>query len=413
MEESMRETQRNKEGARLMLLGGSAYLLPVIDAAHALGCTVITCDYLPDNYAHRFSDHYENVSIVDREAVLASARRLDITAIMSFAADPGVVTAAYVAEKMGLFCQGSLDAVETLQDKVRFRDFLQANGFAVPRHYPCASVEEALDRFDGSWGTVVVKPVDSAGAKGVSRAADTLQLRHAVERALACSRSGRCIVEEWVDGAGGIIETDAFSIDGIVQDLVVSDQTHDSASFNPIAPIGSIIPTRAGADAVFALRASLQSLVGALGLRTGIYNVEARVGGDGKLYLMEVSPRGAGANIALIQHEAGGPDLIEASVRAALGMEVVLPPWKLKEGVFFHDMLHARDDGVFEGVEYVPGFREEHVIRQTLWIEPGSCVRGMRGSGDAFGSLLLRFENDDELDAFLKNPEAGYRVVVR
>lgn len=40
---------------KLMLLGGLRYLLPVIDAAHNMGCHVITCDYLPDNIAHKSS----------------------------------------------------------------------------------------------------------------------------------------------------------------------------------------------------------------------------------------------------------------------------------------------------------------------------------------------------------------------
>ena len=34
---------------KLMLLGGSRYAIPVIEAAHKLGLYVITCDYLPDN----------------------------------------------------------------------------------------------------------------------------------------------------------------------------------------------------------------------------------------------------------------------------------------------------------------------------------------------------------------------------
>ena len=41
---------------KLMLLGGSRYLLPVIETAHKLGVYVITCDYLPDNIAHKFSE---------------------------------------------------------------------------------------------------------------------------------------------------------------------------------------------------------------------------------------------------------------------------------------------------------------------------------------------------------------------
>lgn len=49
---------------RLLLLGGNRYQIPVIKAAHQLGCYVITCDYLPNNDAHRFSDEYCNVSVI-------------------------------------------------------------------------------------------------------------------------------------------------------------------------------------------------------------------------------------------------------------------------------------------------------------------------------------------------------------
>ena len=54
---------------KILLLGGLRYLLPVIKAAHDLGYYVITCDYLPDNIAHKYADEYHNVSIIDKEAV--------------------------------------------------------------------------------------------------------------------------------------------------------------------------------------------------------------------------------------------------------------------------------------------------------------------------------------------------------
>ena len=71
------------EQKKLMLLGGLRYLLPVIEAAHKLGIYVITCDYLPDNIAHKYSDEYHNVSIVDKDAVLELARKLQIDGIIS------------------------------------------------------------------------------------------------------------------------------------------------------------------------------------------------------------------------------------------------------------------------------------------------------------------------------------------
>ena len=102
---------------KIMLLGGSRYLLPVIDAAHQLGLHVITCDYLPDNFAHKYADEYCNVSIIDKEATLAAARRLQIDGILSFACDPGVTTAAYVAEQMGLPASGPYESVCILQNR--------------------------------------------------------------------------------------------------------------------------------------------------------------------------------------------------------------------------------------------------------------------------------------------------------
>ena len=36
----------------MLFMGGSSYLLPVIEKAHTLGLYVITCDYLPHNAAH-------------------------------------------------------------------------------------------------------------------------------------------------------------------------------------------------------------------------------------------------------------------------------------------------------------------------------------------------------------------------
>ena len=100
-----------------MLLGGIRYLLPVIKAAHEQGYYVITADYLPDNIAHKYSDEYVNVSIINNEAVLKIAKEKEIDGIMSFGVDPGVVTASYVQNQMNLPSFGPYESVEILQNK--------------------------------------------------------------------------------------------------------------------------------------------------------------------------------------------------------------------------------------------------------------------------------------------------------
>ena len=134
---------------KLMLLGGICYLLPVIKAAHEQGYYVITADYLPDNIAHKYSDKYVNVSIIDKEAVLKVAQEEQIDGIMSFGVDPGVVSASYVQNKMGLPSFGPFESVEILQNKEKFRAFLAKHGFNVPWAKGYSSKEEALqDKYD-------------------------------------------------------------------------------------------------------------------------------------------------------------------------------------------------------------------------------------------------------------------------
>ena len=172
---------------KIMLLGGLRYLLPVIKAAHEQGYYVITCDYLPNNIAHQFSDEYCNVSIIDKEAVLAVAKEKNIDGIISFAVDPGVVTAAYVQQQMGLPSFGPYESVCILQNKDLFRAFLTKNGFNVPKAKSYSSVESALADIEFFSLPMIVKPTDSAGSKGVTRVDDYDDIQSALECAMKYS----------------------------------------------------------------------------------------------------------------------------------------------------------------------------------------------------------------------------------
>ena len=174
---------------KLMLLGGMRYLVPVIEAAHKLGVYVITCDYLPNNIAHKYSDEYCNVSILEKDKVLEKAKELKIDGILSFACDPGVATAAYVAEKMKLPSSGPYESIEILQNKGKFRKFLTDNNFNVPVAKEYTDLETALNDIDMFNWPVIVKPTDSAGSKGVTKVEEKDKLEDAINYALKFSHS--------------------------------------------------------------------------------------------------------------------------------------------------------------------------------------------------------------------------------
>lgn len=399
----------------LLLLGGARYALPVIEAAHDLGVRVVTCDYLPDNFAHSYSDDYINASIIDNEMVFAAAKSVEADGIMSFAADPGVIAGAYAAEKLGLPFQGSYEAVSILQDKERFRSFLQNNGFNCPQSNVFKSSSEALAYADQIIFPVIAKPVDSAGSKGCSRVNSVEELKNAVEYALHFSRDGRCIIEQFLEKQGDSSDADGFLQNGRFVCLSFTSQLFDLEAPNQFAPVAYSMPASMPLEFQNELKNELQRLADLLKLQNGIFNIETRVAADGRPYIMEVSPRGGGNRLAeMLRYATGGQvDLIRASVQAALGMPLDLIKEPVYDGFWFQQMLHADTPGAYDGVEYAPGFKDAHVVEEQIWIEKGTQVDSFKGANNAFGSVFLRFDTKDKLEYFVHRPQPFMRVLVR
>lgn len=397
---------------KLMLLGGLRYLLPVIESAHQLGYYVITCDYLPDNIAHKYSDEYHNVSIIDKEAVLTLARELQIDGIMSFAVDPGVVTAAYVQERMGLPAFGPYESVCILQNKDRFRNFLTQHGFNVPKAKGFSSIEDAMsEKYWYSW-PVIVKPTDSAGSKGVTRVDRWEDLKAALVVAFEHSLSKRVIVEEFIEKAGCSSDTDSFSIDGELKFVSFSAQRFDEHAPNPYTPSAYSWPSTMSKAQEAELASEIQRLLNLLGMRTSIYNIETRVGTNGKPYIMEVSPRGGGNRLAEMLRFATGVDLITNAVRAAVGDEVIDIVQKPYNGHWAEIILHADRDGSFVGLDIEPDFYQNHVKQIDLWVKENDKVSAFRGANDAIGTLVLKCDSNEELIQILLNQDKYVRCKV-
>lgn len=397
---------------KLMILGGARYTLPVIKAAHELGCYVITCDYLPDNIAHKYSDEYCNVSIIEKDAVLEAAKKLNIDGIMSFACDPGVVTAAYVAEKMGLPSCGSYESVCILQNKGRFRKFLTDNGFNVPVAKGYTSVEDALKDVDLYNWPVIVKPTDSAGSKGVTRVDDPKKLKESIEYALSFSHCNEFIIEDFIVQKGYSSDTDSFSVDGVLKFVSFDCQRFDKKADNPYTPAAYNWPASISDEHQKELASEIQRLLKLLGMKTSIYNIETRESTNGKAYIMECSPRGGGNRLAEMLRYATGVDLIKNAVRAAIGEPVVDVEQRPYDGFWAEIILHSDKAGVFDKLEISEEIKG-NVIEEDLWIESGTAVGGFSAANEAIGTLVLRFDTQKEMLAQMDRMDELVHVLTK
>ena len=397
---------------KLLLLGGSRYLLPVIEAAKQLGIYTISCDYLPDNIAHKYSDEYRNVSIIDKEAVLAAARELQVDGVMSFACDPGVVTAAYVAEEMGLPSCGSYESVCILQNKGLFRQFLTEHGFTVPAAKGYTRIEDALNDTALFHWPVIVKPTDSAGSKGVTRVDDPAALEESIRYALSFSHCDEFIIEDFIEKKGFSSDTDCFSVDGKLQFVSFSSQRFDESAENPYTPSAYSWPASISPAHQQELTGELQRLLTLLHMGTSIYNVETREGTDGRAYIMEVSPRGGGNRLAEMLRYATGVDLVTNAVRAAVGLPTEGVEQKPYDGCWAEIILHSDTAGVFDRLWIAEEIRG-NIVEEDLWITPGTKVGGFSAANEAVGTLVLKFETEEQLQRVMNDVPRYVKVQLK
>lgn len=396
---------------KLMILGGSRYILPVIEAAHDLGCYVITCDYLPDNYAHKYADEYCNVSIIDKDAVLEAAQKLKINGIISFACDPGVATAAYVAEKMGLPSCGSYESVSILQNKGKFRNFLTDNGFNVPVARSYTEIETALKDIDIYQWPVIVKPTDSAGSKGVQRVDEPQNLKESIEYALSFSHSNEFIIEEFLEKKGHSSDSDSFSVDGELKFISFSAQRFDKNASNPYTPSAYSWPASISNEHQNELRSELQRLLTLLGMKTSVYNIETRECINGKSYIMEVSPRGGGNRLSEMLQYATGIDLIKNTVRAAIGEPVVDMEQQPYNGCWAEVILHSDKAGIYETIE-IDNEIEGNIIEKDIWVKKGDHVEAFTGANETIGTLVMKFDTQERLQEVVDDIALFVKVIV-
>lgn len=395
-----------------MLLGGIRYLLPVIKAAHEQGYYVITADYIPDNIAHKYSDEYVNVSIIDKEAVLKVAQEKQIDGIMSFGVDPGVVSASYVQNKMGLPSFGPFESVEILQNKDKFRAFLANNGFNVPQAKGFDSIEAAMNEMYWYPWPVIVKPTDAAGSKGVTRVDRPEDLKAALEYAMEHSISGHIIVEEFIEKAGCSSDTDSMSIDGKLVFTSFCAQRFDDNATNPYTPAAYSWPSTFTKEQEDYLKSEIQRLITLLGLKTVVYNIETRIGTNGKPYIMELTPRGGGNRLCEMLRYATGVDMITAITRAIVGDSILEPiEQKSYNGHWAEIILHADKSGVFDHLEISKGLPAE-IVEEDLWVKNGDKVESFEGANNAIGTLVLKFQTAEELEYAITHQRNWLKTVV-
>lgn len=384
---------------RLLLLGGSAQQVVAIKTAKKMGIYTILCDYLPDNPGQFYADKFYLESTTNKEKILNIARDEAIDGIVAYASDPAAPTAAYVAEKLKL-PTNSYESVCILCNKDKFREFLKFNGFNTPlsKTYIDSSVIDKECELDFP---VIVKPVDSSGSKGVSIVSDTENLKNAIEFSLSYSRTGKCIVEQYIQNKYKyIIGGDVFVIDGKIEIWGLLN-CHRDKEVNSLVPVGKSFPLCISQDDEVRVKKCLQSLVDKLNIMQGAMNVELIVDKCNRVWPIDIGPRNGGNMIPNLLGYIYGIDVVKMTLEVAMGQTV---NYHLGDGNLYYAThnLHSKRNGKLDDIIFSDVLKDK-IIQKCIYKKKGDEVEYFDNASKALGIIFMKFSTNEEMMQILDN----------
>ena len=396
---------------KILLLGGAMQQIPSILKAKELGIYTITCDYSPKNPGHPLANEYHNVSTTDKEAVLALAQELKIDGIVAYASDPAAPTAAYVAEKMGL-PGNPLKSVELLTQKDLFRKFLAENNFNTPKAKGYDTYEEAMAEIDQFRFPVMVKPVDSSGSKGVVKIYSKDELKDAVEEALFYSRGKRIVIEEFIQKKGYQVSGDGFSVDGKLVFTSYGNELYSGNGTREYVALGEFWPTLLSPEMKKKVDDELQKLITALGMKTSAYNIEVIIDENDEVFVLELGPRNGGSYIPQLIQYATGVDMVEYTIKGALGEDCSSLKMADTVGVWSNYMLLSKEPGNFKEIWFDEQFKKNNLLEVHCTYKEGDEVFAYQNTTHSLGTILFKAQSLEEMLELTNNIDKYYRIVV-
>ena len=373
---------------RMLIAGGGYADIPLIHAAQSLGYHVITSGNRETDLGHRESDQYCPGDFSDPEDMLRIAREQNIDAICACCNDFSALSAAYVAEQMGLPGHDSFDTALMVHHKDRYRAFAEANGIPTPKAIGYSDLNSALGALDKLKLPVIIKPVDLTGGKGISRVDVLEEFMPALEHAFAISKTKRIVVEEFITGTRHGFS--AFIRQGKVV-FHFADNEHYHLS--PYLVSAASTPTSAPKHALDNLIEQSERICELLSLKDGIFHVQFILCHD-QPYIIEICRRAPGdLYVKLVQH-ATGVDYPQWIVRSAAGLEIADLRQEDVNGYFVRHCIMGFSAGRLRGIKIEHAI-EEKIIDRMVWCKPGELVNDPQTH--KFGIVFLKFENSSEM----------------
>lgn len=219
-------------GKKLLILGGNAISIEIVNAAKSMGVYTIVTDWYDTKRspAKLVADEYWNEEIFKPERIAELINEHHVDGVITGFTDSYLLQYQRICELAGLPCYATKEVFETTLDKAKFKDLCRKNGVPVVPEYQ-------LDNFDvsqiSSTNRILIKPVDNSGSRGIITCEQPKKFQECLEYAMSFSEKKQVVIEKFID-------MDTFSTSYTIQDGVISMSTMNDRIVHKVAGAGAV-----------------------------------------------------------------------------------------------------------------------------------------------------------------------------
>lgn len=370
-----------------MIVGASVLQLPAILKAKELGLDVAVVDYNPQAIGVQYADHYYNASTMDEDAVVRAAVEFNPDGIMTLATDMPMRGVAKAASMLGL-PSISYDTAVKATDKFEMIKAFKEFDVPSPWFFLIENVSDFAQLKNNISYPCIMKPVDNAGSHGVVLINSYAELMSSYEYSRKNSRSGKVLVEEYLDGPE--VSVEIIVVNGIVHVLQITDKLTTGAPH--FVELGHSQPTQLNDEVQNGIRNVAIAACRAVDINHGPAHVEMKVTSKNGPKMIELGARMGGDNITThLVPLSTGVDMVDLTIRLALGeTPVVLPTLHCGSAIRY---IQA-PIGVIRSINGISDAESVEGVRHIVFTKQvGDESTEIRCSNDRIGFIIAQSES--------------------
>jgi len=180
-----------------------------------------------------------------------------------------------------------------------------------------------------------------------------------------------------------------------------------------LAPYSTTLPSTQSEETINRIKDEIARFISLSRFKCGAINVEARIGFDDKVYLIDIGARNGGNFIPQLVYLATGFDEVGATVEAALGNYGVVDSngeYQVR-GCYSNYVIGSTVEGKIKGIQYSKMIRAM-IVQENLYKNPGDAVDCFKDSRNTIGVLILRYKDMSEMEMVINSIDEHIKVIV-